>query len=315
MSTRSSPTTPAVTLRDDRLRLVILPELGASFAHFDALLPDGTEVPVFRPAPDGTTDPGETACYPLVPWSNRIRSGFLWNGERFTLERNVPGEPYPLHGDGWQRQWTVREASSTEAILTLESSRQSPFDYAATMRCALVAGALEVEMSVAHYGERSAPYGLGLHPWLPRTPDVLVHAPCTGVVGEAPDHLPTDWFPIDAVPDWDFRSPHPLPRRWINNLFTGWTGSATINWPARGVRLAVDTAPALPYYIVYSPSPESSFFCFEPVSHAIDAHNAPSPTHQGLRPLRTGESFSTTWRFRPEVALEIPPRPQTQETA
>ncbi len=290
-----------LTLHNDRLRLVILPNVGAAFARFDMLLANGTSLPVFRPAPPGATDPDQMACYPLLPWSNRIQHGFPWHGEHVTLAPNVSGEPYPLHGDGWQRSWMVQSASATDALLTLESAWQPPFEYGASMRCTLSADALEVGIAITHRGKRSAPYGFGLHPWLLRTPDVLLHAPAAGVFGEAVDHLPTDWSSIETRPEWDFHSPHPLPEGGINNLFTGWAGSAVITWPSRGMRLTIETTPALPYYIIYSPSSNSSFFCFEPVSHTIDAHNTPSPVQAGLRVLRRSESIQATWRFRPVV--------------
>ena len=42
------------------------------------------------------------ACYPLVPFSNRIANGRLvFDGQRFKLEPNWPGVRHPMHGEGW----------------------------------------------------------------------------------------------------------------------------------------------------------------------------------------------------------------------
>ena len=63
---------------------------------------------VFRPWDGISDDPNFLGCYPLVPWSNRISGGGIEAGGRFwPLRPNWPGEPYPIHGDGWRRPWRV----------------------------------------------------------------------------------------------------------------------------------------------------------------------------------------------------------------
>src|SRR5262245_26800379 len=49
------------------------------------------------------------ACsFPLVPYVNRIRSGhFTFRGREVRLAPNMPGDPSPLHGQGWLREWNV----------------------------------------------------------------------------------------------------------------------------------------------------------------------------------------------------------------
>ena len=50
----------------------------------------------------------EAACYPLVPFSNRIANGRLvFDGQAFKLEPNWPGVRHPMHGEGWARSWDV----------------------------------------------------------------------------------------------------------------------------------------------------------------------------------------------------------------
>ena len=58
--------------------------------------------------------------------------------------------------------------------------------------------------------------------------------------------------------------------------------------------------PPLSTYIVYSPSDKADFFCFEPVTHPVDAHNLPGgPEANGLSILAPQEAVSATCRFRP----------------
>lgn len=61
----------------------------------------------------------------------------------------------------------------------------------------------------------------------------------------------------------------------------------------------MDAGPPLSTYILYSPSAESRFFCFEPVSHAVDAHNLPpGPEAHGLVVLTPGATLATECGFR-----------------
>src|SRR5438874_2009814 len=47
--------------------------------------------------------PEAMACFPLVPFSNRIRDGrFSFAGRAICLPRNVPGQAHVEHGHGWQ---------------------------------------------------------------------------------------------------------------------------------------------------------------------------------------------------------------------
>ena len=71
-------------------------------------------------------------CEFLVPWSNRISGGgFQFDGRFHAVEPNVPGEPFPIHGDGFQRAWRIAGHSATEAELVLDDGAIGPYRYAA----------------------------------------------------------------------------------------------------------------------------------------------------------------------------------------
>jgi len=64
--------------------------------------------------------------------------------------------------------------------------------------------------------------------------------------------------------------------------------------------IETDGDPRLSTYMLYSPGSESDFFCFEPVTHLIDAHNRPGGSEvNGLVVLHTGASLSVNSRFVP----------------
>ncbi|WP_434221225.1 hypothetical protein [Mesorhizobium caraganae] len=72
----------------------------------------------------------------------------------------------------------------------------------------------------------------------------------------------------------------PLPRSWVNNAFDGWDRRARITRPEDRIAISLTASPALDVFILYSRSQDADFFCFEPVSHYVDAHHG-----EGLTPL------------------------------
>ncbi len=289
----------AIELAVGNLRLVVLPELGGGIALFDLVRSTGA-LPLFRPWDGARADPNALGCYVLCPFSNRISGGGLEAGDRFwPLAPNLAGEPYPIHGDAWQQPWTVREASADVLTLVLQSGAMPPFIYRAELRYELADNALLARLTVTHRGEVPVPYGLGFHPWLPRTLATTLQAAAEAVWLERPDHLPDRCLPVRERPEWDFRAPRPLPRSWINNGFVGWPGRAQIRWPERGFGLEIEASDALKTYVLFSPGADADFFCFEPVSHAVDAFHLPGgPQAHGLRLLQPGDSFGIECRFR-----------------
>ena len=107
--------------------------------------------------------------------------------------------------------------------------------------------------------------------------------------------------------EWDFAAPRALPSGWINNAFLGWDGRATVLWPDRSLELEIEADPPLSTYILYSPSDEADFFCFEPVTHPVDAHNLPGgPEANGLTILAPKEILSAACRFSPKPLARDP---------
>ena len=291
----------AIELHNGPISIGISPEIGGGLAWFDLIYND-ERLPVFRRWPgSGTTDPNDLACYPLVPWSNRISGGgFRVTDTFYPLEPNWTADPYPIHGNGWQSPWVVTAKTATSADLRFVSEGPGPFAFAAEMRYAIASDTLSITLSVEHQGADPLPYGIGLHPWLPRTTETRLTAPAKTVWLEGEGYLPTECVPIDTNPVWDFRSDRPLPEDWINNGFNDWDGSAEITWADRGLGLSVRTTAPYTRYIVYSPNSDADFFCFEPISHAANAHNLQGgPKEHGLVMLERGERLSATCHFTP----------------
>ncbi len=157
--------------------------------------------------------------------------------------------------------------------LSLISDGPGPYRYRAAVTYALTGTSLEITLQIVNRAAVRLPFGLGIHPWFPRTRLTTLQAPASEVCIELPNHLPDRFEDIKKYPEWDFQSPIPLPRGWINNVFAGWNGLALISWPEHNCGLRIEASSPLDFYLVYSPSDASDFFCLEPVSHVVDAHN------------------------------------------
>jgi aldose 1-epimerase len=295
-------TAPRVlTLSDGAAEAVVVPELGAGLASYDLIEADG-RTPLFRPRRKLCgAGPFDLANNLLLPWSNRISGGGFHFGGRFhPIAPNLPGEPYPIHGNGFSSAWSVEYAEPARAELSLTSRGPGPFLYAARASYGLQAGALTMRLAIMNLSVEPLPFGLGFHPWIVRTADTHLSAKAEWVVLETSDHLPSGKARVTSRPEWNFSGVRELPSGWINNAFLDWDGRANIVWRDSNLALEVEAKPPLGVCIVYSPSAEADFLCFEPVMHPVDAHNLPGgPEANGLAILQPQASLSATCRFRP----------------
>jgi aldose 1-epimerase len=282
-----------ITLIAGSSKADIVPQMGAGLAGLWA-----GERPVLRPWSGREEDgPFALGCNLLVPFSNRISGGrFSFDGQLHPVPTNVPRETYPLHGDGFQRPWETATIARDRAELHLPRGGIGPFRYDAAISYHLTSAYLETRLSVTNRGESELPFGLGLHPWFPRSGDTRVQFTATGHWPEAPDHLPATREPLPFDSGCPWQDLAPLPQGWINKGFSGWDGRAQIVQGPGATSLQM-TSEGLGIAFLYSPSDAADFFCFEPVSHPVDAHNLPG--QPGLVRLAPGEtqtaSMTLTW--------------------
>lgn len=275
-------------------RADILPQLGGGVAGLWS-----GDRPVLRPWSGRAADgPFALACNLLVPFSNRISGGgFAFAGQAHAILPNLATEPYPIHGDGFQRIWAVAAETADTARLTLADGEIGPFLYSAEVVYHLTALAFDARLSVTNRGATLLPFGLGLHPWFPRSPATRLQFCALGAWPERADHLPATRQPVPLTGGGPWHDPAPLPDGWLNTCYSGWTGEAWISQGPDAVSVHLG-AEQLGTALVYSPSSAADFFCFEPVSHPVDAHNLPG--QPGLVALASDQtltaSMSLTWR-------------------
>lgn len=298
-----SGTPDILSLGSGPLALDLCPALGGSITALRWAHPAGGTIDLMRPSDPAGMARGDieaAACFPLTPFSNRLRNGrFMFEGREIVLPANT-SEPHAQHGHGWQRPWDVVTAAEDAAVLRLtHAAGDWPFDYVTEQRFQLSAGGLIVELMARNQSKRAMPYGFGLHPYFPRTPKCRLMAAVNGFWETDGEVMPTRHIPPPAA--LDPAKGLPVAERSMDNAFTGWRGEAVIDWPERRARLTMNASALLGVLVVYIP-PGESYFCAEPVSNTTDAFNL---VHErgdtGMLVLQPSASVSAQVTFAPQV--------------
>jgi aldose 1-epimerase len=286
-----------IELHDGAFELALCPGRGGAITRFrhagrDLLRPAGAAF-----AKGG--DPRLAACFPLVPFSNRIADArFGFEGEIYRLPRNSPPEPHAIHGQGWQRPWQVAELTPTRAELTFAHAvSETPLDYRARQVFELGEGGLAVTIEVTNAGAAPMPAGIGLHPYLVRTTGVSLQARLDHVWLPDARKIPQERVPLPAT--WDFANGLRVAALELDHCFGGWDGRAEIHWPEIDLTLEIETGSAFGHLVIYVPAGED-FFCVEPVSNVNDGFNLldRGALGTGVRVLAPREALTGTIRFR-----------------
>ena len=292
-----------LTLHAGESSLVLAPEIGGAIVGWTF----GTVPLLRRPHPNAIVQGSihGLACFPLIPFSNRIAWGkFRWDGSDHIMARNLGDHPHTIHGVGWQSTWQVATVSATTAVMTLrhdaagEQAHRWPFAFAAEQHFTLSRDALSVVLMLTNLHPRAAPAGLGLHPYFPRADSPTLRFNAANAWLNDETMLPAKCIPVP--PEWDHTAGQRIGSTPLDNCYAGWDGGARIGWDAEGPGVVVEADDLFRHLIVYAP-PGQDFFCLEPVSHMTDAINRMDavPDH-GLRTLGAGETLRGTMTFRLE---------------
>lgn len=291
-----------VVLRHGLMECVAAPRVGGSIARL-TLWHDGAPLHLLRPTPGAALDGGsaaDMACFPLVPFSNRIASGhFRFEGADVALPLNHPVCPHPLHGHGWEQPWSIERQDDSAVHLSYRHAADAwPWSYRAEQRLTVHADGLEVRLDLTNESGRAMPAGFGLHPYLPKPPGTTLTAAVGSVwLGDA-TLLPCERTPVPRA--WNFPDGRAMDDVVVDNGFPGWDGRATVDWPHIGRRLVVEADAVFGHLVVYAPQGED-YLCVEPVSHMTDAVNHADEADSGLRVLPPGGRLSGTVRLRLET--------------
>lgn len=291
----SSPSTArdaeATLLAAGNLRVRLLPEAGGRIAAFfiDASRSGRRDIlpPIASLYPDPLVWP-KAGCYPLVPFSNRIREArFPHAGGEVRLAAHPSCPPHALHGFAQTAPWRLISGTGEEALMRYEHAPGDwPFAFRAEQRLRLDAGGVSVALAVTNTSRDAMPVGLGLHPY-------FCAAPGDRVRFEAGAEWDQDeaGCGLLARPRAGAAAIHdaPLTGEPQTRYFSGWTGTARLECADR-VSVMVEAGPPLDHFVFHVP-PGGAYACLEPVSHVADAFNlaARGVAGTGFRTIAPGE--------------------------
>lgn len=264
-----------VILEGGNWRAEVLPEAGGLIA---SLSHNGVEV--LRTLPEGSTDPLSAACFPLVPYANRIAdAAFPLAGAYVQVPHNFLPESSSLHGLGWESSWQLTAQGRFKCAMEHRHAglgpppwkgdvTQWPWAYRADQRIMLGPKGCAISLTLTNRSDVPMPAGLGLHPYFRRRPETRVKFTATGVALVNESLIPTGEV---GMPDTfgPFARGSALPAQTIDHCYTGWDGIATIT---DGLGTITVMARGAPHLHVYAPA-DGGVLCLEPVSHTPDALN------------------------------------------
>jgi aldose 1-epimerase len=283
-------------LRSSYLELELNRSVGGSICRFEWAPKGARAFPLMRGCHSDSNNVLKAACFPLVPFVNRIRgSRFTFRGREVVLAPNMAGDPNVLHGQGWLSPWQPLFASENEAELAFEhDAGEWPWTYEARQRFALDERGLTVRLSCLNASAEPMPCGLGLHPYFHCGPETRLdtQVECAWEIDE-------QVLPVARVPAggrFDLRD-RKVCGQGLDHGFGGWGGAARLSDPSWPAELEM-SSPEARFFQLYSPK-EGGLFVAEPVSHANAALNAPEAewAELGLRVLEPGEEMSLTMRI------------------
>jgi len=287
-----------VALRHGAMDCLIAPACGGSIAAW-TLTRAGVPVDLFRPASKaalaGDFAP-DMACFPLIPFSNRVAGGrFTFQGRLVEMPTDF-GSPHRIHGHGWANPWRVEEQTRSSVRLGFRHRADAwPWSYSATQTMTLDDDGLTVNLALVNESDRDMPAGFGLHPYFPKPAGTRVTAQLAGVWENDATILPSRRHALP--PAWNFPQGVTMDGLVLDNGFTGWNGTAALEWPGLGLSLTLQAEGPFGHLLVYAP-PGENYLCLEPVTHMTDALNRPDEPDAGVIALPPGERLTGSVRFR-----------------
>jgi aldose 1-epimerase len=257
------------------LRVLLAPASGGRIAAFWSEGANGARVDILVPMAGPVADPlqwPKAGCYPLVPFSNRIRNGrFGFAGVDVQLPAHSSCAPHALHGFSQLRPWSIARRDERHAVMRYEHAPDAwPWAFVAEQRLSLTPDALTIELVICNHADRAMPVGFGLHPYF---------------AVEKGDRIAfsagAEWRLPDA--EAHYNAPHDDVA--TTRYFADWPRVATIARRA-GPTIEMSAEAPLDHLVFHVPA-GGAYACMEPVSHVADAFNLASRgvTNTGFQAL------------------------------
>jgi aldose 1-epimerase len=285
------PPDDALTLRAGALQAVLWPGLGGRIAALHGQGVDWLKpIPLDLPAESALLSGGS---YPMAPYCGRIENGrFRFAGREHRLPPHRISAPHSLHGLAWDTPFRAEQVSDSEARMALDHPGDGawPWAFRLEQTVRLEPESLSLSLTLISTDPAPQPVGLGFHPFFPRDEDVRLTFAAKGWWRLGPSKVPVGRE--SAPPGFDFSAGREVSEG-FDDVFAGFDGSARLTWRDRAILMSASST--LSTATLYSP-PGRGFFCFEPISHAPNAHNRDGA--EDLRVLQPGERFDAGVRLQ-----------------
>ena len=285
----------SLTLCSGDLELQLSPCIGGAISSF-AWTGEGGPRPILRECHSPLENVLDAACFPLVPYVNRIRGGcFEFRGRSVRQSPNMAGDPSPLHGQGWLNGWQVEEAWGSGAVLAYRhEAGEWPWAYEARQEFELDKKGLSIRLTCRNASDEPMPCGLGFHPYFPCSRETRIDTRVSHAWTVDEHVLPVEKVPATGRFDLKRRL---VCGQGLDNGFDNWGGLAWMGDPGWPYDLHLSSR-AAGFFQLYSPG-EGGIFVAEPVTHANAALNAPEEDwpELGMRVLEPGGAMSLDMRL------------------
>jgi aldose 1-epimerase len=306
------PLDTELLLASDSHRAVVSP-LGASLRRY-FVVKDGAEIDLVWGYSGGTNKKGGQGDV-LIPFPGRVARGrYRFEGQDYQLPCNDKEGPNAIHGFARSLPWRVTEKSPSRATFDLfldeedYAARGYPFTLHLIVSYGLDAGTLSCVFTIRNQGRRTAPVGVGFHPYLMvgtgTINDAEVKVPAAHYLELAETFAPTGRLvPVEAIGFGADRYRSIGETRFNHcflNLVRDQAGLCTI--PLRnshtGRIVLVEMDASFTSFVLYTgdaiqEAPRRAL-AIEPMTCASDAFNHPE---WGLTRLLPGKTFSGVYRI------------------
>lgn len=255
---------PAIELGNGQVSCRVQPELGGALLSLEI-----AGASILRTSPGQPADILQSACFPLIPFANRIAQGrFEFGGRQIALPADPATPPHAHHGHGWRRPWQIVSRGDDHAELAYGHEGGAwPWTYRARQHLQLLGDGIALSLELENTGDRPIPCGFGFHPYFDLAPDSYLSA-------SAPSRLCPDQRGIPCHVSRGLVGQHRLADLPPSDDFLlEERDRVLIGTGAWEVALCAGEAAGWQFYL-----PEDrQYFCLEPVSHRPDSFNLPGP--------------------------------------
>ncbi|NJS39543.1 MAG: hypothetical protein HC783_11600 [Rhodobacteraceae bacterium] len=247
-------------------RLDIDPGNGAVIRSFH-IRKEGAWTAALAPSrPSGQPDPTKSACFVMLPWCNRLSAGGVFGANGLhPIAPNWPTTPFPVHGIGWLSAWSVSHRTSKTLSLRLSHDAADPYAFDASMNFSLHPAGFDLVVKIMNTGDHRLPFGIGFHPYFPRSPDLRLMFAARHVALFDDRGLPFPMAPV--AKELDFSRGAALGGKALSALYSD-APTVYIEDATTGFRCRLSSRGCAGTQI-WAPEAEP-YFCVEPVSHLVD---------------------------------------------